>query len=718
MEKITKIKKLPVWLLWKKEVRNGKPTKVPYKAPGVYASSTDPETWDTFNNLKKQYFSKTGTTGEKGIGIVFDDTANIIGIDFDHCVEDGKLHPEVEKFIKKANTYVEYSPSGTGLHLLFQKTEKINLISNKHHFDTYSIEVYASGRYFTFTENEHEHSEDLRTVDADEFTKLLSTIGYPWNKKEPEPIANTVVTTSFLLEDDVLLEKMFSSKTGAAIQKLWNGDLSDHNDDASKADHNLCLNLAFWTGKNASQIERLWLASPLGKREKTQKRKDYRDRTIYNAINSTTQIYTPRQPVKPYTTPDGEEIDFDFILGGGGKDKEPTPLLIFPNILRVIRKDPYFKDRLRKNDFSHLTEYKNDRGQWESLNDDFISATREYITENFVFFVRLSREMTTDAILRAAVDNRVNPPRDYLTSLIWDNKPRLNSWLHHTYGTPDDELHQAIGSNWLKGLVKRVMRPGCQFDEVLALESPQGYRKSTSLRVLGTPWHVETTHSIDNKDFYLLLAQNIIVEFSEGEIMDRASVNKLKAEITKTEDQLRPPYERGMVKFLRACVFAVTTNRLELKDDTGNRRWLPVQLQKIADIDWLEENKDQLYAEAYYRVIVNSETTHEYPDTLGDLQESRQEQNEGDEDLLDYLAKFDPEVLIEDGITLREACHAMYGDKVKIDKIDELRVSGTLRRLHFDNPQRRVKGKIVRRWMPSKKAIERLIEIKKHANDF
>lgn len=711
-----KIKKLPVWLLWKKEVRNGKPTKVPYKSAGVYASSTDSETWDTFNNLKKKYFKDQLLSSEKGIGIVFDDTANIIGIDFDHCVENGVTHPEVATFLSQANTYVEYSPSGTGVHLLFQKTEPINLIANKHHFDTYAVEIYTSGRYFTFTENEHELSKELRDITPDELTELLTIIEYPWKQTSTESLTFPI-TSSFSLDDSALLEKMFASKNGKKIERLWNGDLSDYNNDHSSADHALCMHLAFWSGKNSDQIDRLWLSSTLGNRKKTQERSDYRSRTITNAINATSEIYTPpRSIIKNENT--GEEIDFDFILGGGGKDKEPTPLLIFPNIIRVLRKDPYFKERLRKNDFSHLTEFKNDKGEWESLNDDFISAAREYITENFIFFVRLSREMTTDAILRVACDNKVNPPRDYFTNLVWDNVPRLNSWLHHTYGTPDDELHQAIGSNWIKGLVKRVMRPGCQFDEVLALESPQGYRKSTSLRVLGSPWHVETTHSIDNKDFYLLIAQNVIVEFSEGEIMDRASVNKLKAEITKTEDQLRPPYERGMVKYLRSCVFAVTTNRLELKDDTGNRRWLPIHVQKVADINWLVENKDQLYAEAYYRVIVNNETTHEYPDSLIDLQESRQEQSEGDEVLMDFISKFSFEDLEKGTLTLLMACEAVLGDRHKIDKIDEMRIAGALRRLHFDNPNLRIEGKVVRRWIPKEKAVERLKAIKQYQDDF
>jgi predicted P-loop ATPase len=707
------IKKLPVWLLWKKETRNGLPTKVPYKAPGQYASSTDPATWDTYDNLVQKYYKTNKFSGERGIGIVFENTANVIGVDFDKCIVDGILDAAVERFVVEAKTYTEYSPSGTGLHLLFQKTEDIELLANKHHFDDFSIEIYTTGRYFTFTENEHPLSKPLRKVDSSDFTKLLETLEYPWKKVEKPQVSQTVVTHS--LEDSILLDKMFGSKNGAKIKRLWEGDVTEHNNDYSSADHSLCMHLAFWSGKNQTQIERLWLSSPLGQREKTQSRQDYRLRTVLSAISVTSEVYTP--PVAHVVNTE-DKTDYDFILGGGSDKKDPYPLLIFPNIIRVLRHCDNFRGKIRKNDFSHFVEVKTKQGQWESLNDDFISETREYIAENFPAFIRLNKDMTTDAIIRVAMDNCVNPPRDYFTSLVWDKTPRLNSWIHYAYGTPDDDLHQAIGSNWLKGLVKRVMQPGCQFDEVLALESPQGFRKSTSLRVLGAPWHVETTHSLDNKDFYLLLAQNVIVEFSEGEIMDRASVNKLKAEITKTEDQLRPPYERGMVKFKRSCVFAVTTNRLELKDDTGNRRWLPVQLQKIADIDWLAENKDQLFAEAYHRVIVAGETTHEYPDTLRELQESRREYDEGEEKLLDAIAELEKDYLVDNGVTLEFACAAIHGKDYRVNKLDELRISSMLRRIGFVNERKYVGGKRVRRWFPSEKTTGALEIIKQHNHEF
>jgi len=692
------IKKDKIWVLWKSEVRNEKKTKIPYYIKNdalTLASSTDPDTWSDFHTLNKII---KGKPKDKGIGIVFEPTVGIIGVDFDKCVTDGVIDKAIIKFVNKAKTYCEYSPSGTGIHLLFQSSEPIKLEKNKHYItDIISIETYTWGRYFTFTEKETEQSKPLRRINQDDFTTLLATLGYPWKKEIKVTQKDTPPIVPLGLDDETILKKMFASKNGANIKRLYDGDTSEYNNDISSSDFAMCLQLSFWTGRDSLQIEKIWLASPLGQREKTQSRADYRNKTIENAVSATTDVYSPPQNLKINGT------DYDFILSRG---KDPYPMLIFPNICRVLRKDLFFAGKFRKNDFSHLVESCFVKPtEWEVMNDDIVSKVREYIAEKFDAFNKLSKDMTVDSLIRVAGDNPVNPPRDYFTSLKWDGTPRLNSWLHHAYGVPDDALNQAIGSNWIKGLVKRVMKPGCQFDEVLALESPQGWRKSTSIRVLGQPWHVETTHSMDSKDFYLLIAQNVIVEFSEGEIFNRASVSKLKAEITKTEDQVRPPYERGTIKFKRSCVFAVTTNKLELKDDTGNRRWLPVSLEKPADIDWLKKHRDQLYAEAYNRVIVTGETTYEYPqDELESLQSSRAETSIFDEEIILWVATFSKEELEEDGVSLHEACKLLYGKDAKISRLEEIQTTSILRRtMCMFNKNKKIKGAVVKRWFPTVK---------------
>lgn len=57
------------WVLWRLEVRDGKPTKIPYRAsaPTMWASSTDPATWDGFEQ------ATAASHTADGIGFVFSD---------------------------------------------------------------------------------------------------------------------------------------------------------------------------------------------------------------------------------------------------------------------------------------------------------------------------------------------------------------------------------------------------------------------------------------------------------------------------------------------------------------------------------------------------------------------------------------------------------------------------------------------------------------------
>lgn len=700
------LKQLPIWVAWRYQERDGKRTKVPFQTSGAFASSTNPSTWATFDQV-------SAYEDKDGIGIVFEPEARIVGVDFDHVIDPdtGRLRTNLPSFftdfLNGSETYVEYSPSKTGLHALFQLEDDFDLISNKYHVPNdengASIEVYTQGRYFTFTSDKLANAKNSpRPVSASVFENLLKILGYPWRKNQESTTESvTSADPSVSLSDDDLIFAMFNSKNGATVKALYEGDLSNYNNDHSTADAALLMHLAFWSQKNAEQMERLWLLSPLGQREKTQGREDYRKRSIANAIANTNETFTPKTTstqAQKKATKSTDTTNYDFITRKTKQGDVFVPLVL-PNIIRVVQNHKRFQNLFRRNTFSNMTEFVNPTTKkWEALNDYIIQDTRIFIAENFPAFLNLSTQMATDAILAVSHENQVNPPRDYLTSLVWDKTPRLNSWLHYAYGVPDDEVHQSIGSNWLKGLVKRVLRPGCQFDEALALESKQGWRKSTSLRVLGAPWHVETAHGIDNKDFYILLAQNVIVEFSEGEIFDRTSMKKLKAEITKTEDQFRPPYERGMVKFPRSCVFAVTTNDLELKDDTGNRRWLPVTLEKPADIDWLVENKDQLYAEAYYRVAVLNEATHEYPvEALAQKQAASSEQTAYDEKALEWYSGLSTYAK-DEGVKLHDAITQILASD-RIGKTDEMRMAGLFRRvLKLECRVIRKGGATVRRW--------------------
>ncbi len=592
---IEKFGKQKCWVNWVLETREGKTTKVPL------GSSTDKDTWSTYDDLPNK----------ENIGLMFGLKKLLLGIDIDHCLENGIIVGErtqaITKLLAEANTYTEVSPSGTGLHLFVELEEPLDLISNRK--DGY--ECYTTGRYFTVTNKPYGTDKPVRKVSADVANDLLKIIGYPWKKEPAKPRKQTTTASAASLDDDTILKKMFASKAGDKIKALYNGDISAYGNDESSADMALCSHLSFWFGGNADKIEAIWLSSPLGARGKTQDRKDYRDRTIQNALAGTTEFYTPSPTVVSKQLEKDLDLDLLFTLTKDG-DKRFTQNM--ENICRVLRKHPNFAGTLRYDVFKNVYEIK-DGNIWRDLQDIDALHIQSDISIMFSYFQKVGKEMVYDAIIKVAKEREIDSALDYVKSIKWDGVARLDTWLGSVYGTPDDEYHRKVGSNWFKGMVKRIVEPGCKFDHVLVLEGKQGSKKSTSLAVLGRDWHIETTMSTDTKDFFMQFLGNIIVEFSEGETLSRTEVKRMKAIITTQSDKFRMPYERTVRSFPRRCVFAMTTNQEEyLKDETGNRRWLPVKLVfENANIEWLKANRDQLFAEAYHRVVNLQETTYEFP---------------------------------------------------------------------------------------------------------
>lgn len=687
------------WVNWRLETRKDKTTKLPYSVSGELASSTDPSTWSDFD---------TAFAASKQVGIVFTPEQNLLGIDIDHCLKNRALEHQqavaIELLLKEAHTYVEVSPSGDGLHLFLKLTAPLKLAANRHA----PYEAYTSGRYFTATNDPFGGVMPVRSVSPTEALRLLSLIGYPWKREltsDLKPIVKSIVN----LDDSTILQKMFASKNGAKIQALYDGDTSAQNGDDSAADLALCSHLAFWTGRDADQISSLWLSSPLGSRAKTQKRKDYRDRTIKAAISSCKEVYESRsmktEQVMRTTSP---ELDLLFIL-----DSKANKVFIqnTENMCRILRTHPSFAGRFRYDAFRGINEIR-DGEEWRQFEDtDAIDIQTKISVIFSSSFAKVGKDMIYDTLMKVFRENTIDSAVDYVKSLSWDGVPRIEIWLSKVYGAPDDAYHRSVASNWLKGLVKRIIVPGCKFDYVLVLEGEQGMRKSSSLAVLGGNWHVETTMSTESKDFFMQMQGKAIVEFSEGETLNRTEVKRMKAIITMQSDKYRPPYGRTSIDFPRRCVFAMTTNQTEyLKDETGNRRWLPVAVEKKADLEWLAANRDQLYAEAYVRAIGKRETTYEFPESETLAAQKQRRVSDPNADLVGswYWDKLN-EAERAKGITIhmvwRDALNGGFPSK-PLDRANQMWIADILKDLNLVRRREMKKGFRAMRWYDKDAPIE------------
>lgn len=106
------------WLHWCYEFGDPKPIKVPYYAlggrrQGANGSEADRRQWVAFAVARDQL----ARLARDGLGFTFAEDLHIIGVDFDKCVVDGVVDPEVEALLK--GTYREYSPSREGVRAFY-----------------------------------------------------------------------------------------------------------------------------------------------------------------------------------------------------------------------------------------------------------------------------------------------------------------------------------------------------------------------------------------------------------------------------------------------------------------------------------------------------------------------------------------------------------------------------------------------------------------------
>lgn len=213
-------------------------------------------------------------------------------------------------------------------------------------------------------------------------------------------------------------------------------------------------------------------------------------------------------------------------------------------------------------------------------------------------FTTIGRQVLNQAIELVAKDDRYHSVVRWLYSLEWDGQPRTATWLARAFGSRQDKDYLKLaGQFFLLSMVARVIRPGCQVDTMLMLEGPQGISKSKACRILAGDWFSENLPSLHHeKDVSIHIAGKWLVEVSELHALPMHQLEKVKAFITRNTERYVPKYANHDLTQPRQCVFVGTTNSDQYLQDADNRRFWPVKCWRI-DIEWLEANRDQLFAE-------------------------------------------------------------------------------------------------------------------------
>ena len=259
---------------------------------GKWASVSDPVTWCSFDEAIKYAAERN----YEGVTFVLTHEAGIHCIDLDECAgkRGGKREPmseEARKFVEQASgAYMESSVSGTGVHIFF----KGDMPDLKHTVGKGApegeLEFYSDRKFISMTGNIERFGFD-RVDNIASFDKtgelaahLAARLG---ENVKAKPLQTTLHTDAVLSDRDVI-DMLERSKSGEDFKRLMAGE--DICGDHSRSDFRLMSMLAFATGNNAAQMQRIFESSGLYRPDKGDK---YVVRTVDAAIRANHSQYNP-----------------------------------------------------------------------------------------------------------------------------------------------------------------------------------------------------------------------------------------------------------------------------------------------------------------------------------------------------------------------------------------------------------------------------------------
>ena len=326
------------------------------------------------------------------------------------------------------------------------------------------------------------------------------------------------------------------------------------------------------------------------------------------------------------------------------------------------------------------------------MSDDVIQMIRKAIRAHYGFDP--NDKNTRDACTQLCLENQFDPVCDYLASLQWDGKPRLDRWMADYLGAGDTELNRAIGRLSLIAAVRRARQPGTKFDQIVVLEGTEGRGKSTALEILAGRENFSDQKVLDlpDKEQQEAMCGIWIYEIAELTGMRRAATEHVKAFASRTVDRARPAYGRYRIdRPRRAICFATTNDDEYLKSETGNRRFWPVVTGHI-DLDGLRADRDQLWAEA--AMLEARGESIGLPEQLwkhaSAEQHARLESDVWTEAIQNYLALGKDDVSVWEVLTENQFLRL---EAARVGRSEQMRAAAILRRLHFEK---------YRRWTPGK----------------
>lgn len=218
-------------------------------------------------------------------------------------------------------------------------------------------------------------------------------------------------------------------------------------------------------------------------------------------------------------------------------------------------------------------------------------------------FRQVGKDVARDAILAFCEEHAFDSAQQWAATLQWDGVERIDSFLPTFFGVEDSPYARAVGAYIWTALAGRCVCPGVKADMVPVFIGAQGAGKSTAVEAMAPLPGSFAQVNLQERDADLArtLRGKLIGEIAELRGLQSRDAESIKAWISRTEDEWVPKYRERAIRHQRRIIFIGTTNTTEfLDDETGERRWLPVQVGQV-DVAGIRAARDQLWAEGVER---------------------------------------------------------------------------------------------------------------------
>ena len=210
--------------------------------------------------------------------------------------------------------------------------------------------------------------------------------------------------------------------------------------------------------------------------------------------------------------------------------------------------------------------------------------------------IHLADNKYRQVLISRFISEKYDPIKEYLFSLPqWDkNTDHIKLFLEQIYLTNEKDREYVIRGfkKWFVAYVMSFIRDEADpyyVNQValILISKEQGKHKSTWLgsivpQHLRLKYYYPSSFNAHLKDHEKYLATKMLINLDEMAAFNKTDIETMKSKITQPQVVLRLPYGRADIQMKRRASFCGSINdRQFLRDETGSRRWLVVEVDNI-----------------------------------------------------------------------------------------------------------------------------------------